>query len=106
MTTTDDLPEASVRVVLLRGDTPTAEPTPMCAGSADLLDSSTVLVAPVNVPHAVVYALLRTPVCPEFAKDPWLNQHRKLVFTDGRADIDGHQLLHHPLFGVYYDEES
>jgi hypothetical protein len=106
MTPEDDTGEISVRVVLLRRD-PSGAVLPMCGGmSDDLLESSAVLVAPVNVPGEVVRALLRTAVPVAFAGNPWLNQHRELVFTDGRCQLGGHELRYHEKFGVYAGEDT
>ncbi|SFW86530.1 hypothetical protein SAMN04489730_6409 [Amycolatopsis australiensis] len=75
--------ELSVRVVLYRRNQD-GELSPVYPDSDDLRESATVLAAPVNVPTAVVRALLDVEVPADFAADPWLNRHRALVFTDGR----------------------
>ncbi|KAA9157933.1 hypothetical protein FPZ12_023905 [Amycolatopsis acidicola] len=100
----DDLAELSVRVVLYRAGPD--GPLLMCPQSADPRESATVLVAPVNVPTAVVRALLGIDVPTEFADDPWLNHHRALVFTDDRCRVGGHDLGYHEKFGVYASEET
>ncbi|WP_425426408.1 hypothetical protein [Amycolatopsis australiensis] len=79
----DELAELSVRVVLYRRNQD-GELSPVYPDSDDLRESATVLAAPVNVPTAVVRALLDVEVPADFAADPWLNRHRALVFTDGR----------------------
>lgn len=101
MTTPQSAGEISVRVVLFRDDG--GEAVPVCGTH---LDSSAVLVAPVNVPREVVHRLLNTPVPAQFAADPWLNEHRSLTFTDGRCRVGAHELRYHEKFGVYVDEES
>ncbi|MFE0027104.1 hypothetical protein [Amycolatopsis sp. NPDC059021] len=98
--------ELSVRVVLLRRDASGATVPLYRAESGDLRESATTLVAPVNVPHAVVRAVLGTAVPAEFADDPWLDRHRVLVFAGGRCRIGGHELRYHEKFGVYASEEE
>jgi hypothetical protein len=96
----------SVRVVLMRRDTD-GEVTPLSANeSDDLLDSAVVMVAPVDVPAEVVRALLETPVPVAFSGNPWLNEHRELVFTDNQCVVGGHVLRYHDKFGVYTSEET
>ncbi|MFF0146542.1 hypothetical protein ATK36_0712 [Amycolatopsis sulphurea] len=96
--------ELSVRVVLYRSG-PGGERTLICPDSEDVLDSSTVLIAPAAVPVAVVRALLASEVPAEFAQDPWLDRHRALVFVDGRCRVGRHELRYHEKFGVYGSEE-
>lgn len=97
--------ERSVRVVLFHRDS-AGVPRPMWGDRSETLDSAAVLVAPENVPRQVVHALLECEVPSEFAADPWLNQHRALVFDDNRCEVGGYMLAYHDQFGVYAIEET
>ncbi|MET9002050.1 hypothetical protein [Amycolatopsis sp. NPDC004169] len=101
----DELAELSVRVVLYHRDQ-NSELSPLYPDSNDLLESATVLAAPINMPAAVVRALLDSEVPADFAANPWLNRHRALVFTDGRCRVAGYELRYHDKFGVYASEET
>jgi len=101
----DELAELSVRVVLYRRDQD-GELKPVYPDSDGLMESATVLAAPINVPAAVVRALLDSEVPADFAADPWLNRHRALVFTDGQCRVAGYELRYHDKFGVYASEET
>ncbi|WP_410655239.1 hypothetical protein [Amycolatopsis sp. lyj-112] len=98
--------ERSVRVVLYRRDSVGTIRPMWSDGSDELLDSATVLVAPENVPRQVVHAVLECEVPSEFAADPWLNEHRALVFDDNRCEVGGYTLAYHDQFGVYAIEET
>jgi hypothetical protein len=115
----DDAPEEqSIDVVLLRrdatgqvipvhGTTPvdlTATTAPPPAVEQELLESSTVLVAPTGVPVDLVRALLATTAPAAFIGRSWLHEHRALIFVDGRCQVGLHILRHHDEFGVYAEE--
>lgn len=68
-----------------------------------LVESSTVLSAPDGVPPEVVCELLAIPVPDLFASNPWLRQHRALVFHDGQCLVAGHLIRYRPEYGVYVD---
>ncbi|MEV5721877.1 hypothetical protein AB0L41_49195 [Amycolatopsis mediterranei] len=101
----NELAELSVRVVLYHRNQD-GELSPVYPDSDDLLESATVLAAPINVPAAVVRALLDSEVPADFAEDPWLNRHRVLAFTNGRCRVAGYELRYHDKFGVYASEET
>lgn len=118
--TDDELSEDAVHVVvleLLTEDKVQKQVRPACgktpidlaAGAPsppmvdELISSAVVLSAPDGVPAEVVAALLSNEIPAMFAADPWLREHRALVFHDGWCDVAGHRLRYDQEDGVYVD---
>ncbi|MFD1146009.1 hypothetical protein [Saccharothrix hoggarensis] len=116
----DEFPDTTVDVVLLHAgvdDDGSDSVRPVRGGAVTnltsttsdltvldaLLESSTVLSAPDGVPPEVVSDLLAAPVPHLFASNPWLRQHRALVFHDGQCLVAGHLIRYRPEYGVYVD---
>jgi hypothetical protein len=116
----DEFTETTVDVVLLRvvaGGGSSASVRPVRGGPVTdlsstindlvvldaLVESSTVLSAPDGVPREVVCELLAVPVPNLFASNPWLRQHRALVFHGGQCLVAGHLIRYRPEYGVYVD---